>query len=154
MRDEAGVGGELDGDTAFRSPRWAARGHAQTIYPYFLPRPDVVLHRERVETPDGTSGISTGSRACRQRRTARGAVHGLEGGARSHYARNLMFHLASRKWRGVIPHFRGCGGEPNRLPRAYHSGDYEEVGSMLAHIRSRFTARCSRSAYRSGEAPC
>src|SRR2546421_97802 len=40
-------------------------------------------------------------------------------------------------WRGVVPHFRGCGGELNRLPRAYHSGDHEEVGSMLAAIRER-----------------
>jgi len=47
-----------------------------------------------------------------------------------------MHHLAAREWRGVIPHFRGCGGEPNRLPRAYHSGDHEEVGAMLARIRA------------------
>jgi hypothetical protein len=40
-------------------------------------------------------------------------------------------------WRGVIPHFRGCGGELNRLPRAYHSGDHEEIGAMLAAIRAR-----------------
>jgi len=29
---------------------------------------------------------------------------------------------------GSVFHFRGCSGEPNRLPRAYHSGDSEEVG--------------------------
>ncbi len=40
-------------------------------------------------------------------------------------------------WRGVVAHFRGCGGEPNRLPRAYHSGDYAEVGAILAAIRAR-----------------
>jgi predicted alpha/beta-fold hydrolase len=36
-----------------------------------------------------------------------------------------------------VPHFRGCGGKPNRLPRAYHSGDHEEVGAMLAAVRER-----------------
>ena len=129
-------------DAAFQSPPWLPGGHAQTIYPYFLPRPDVPLRRERVETLDGDfwdfDWLDTPADS--------GAplvvlFHGLEGGARSHYARNLMFHLASRKWRGVIPHFRGCGGEPNRLPRAYHSGDFEEIGAMLAHIRSRFDGR-------------
>jgi predicted alpha/beta-fold hydrolase len=37
----------------------------------------------------------------------------------------------------VIPHFRGCSGELNRLPRAYHSGDHEEIGALLTAIRSR-----------------
>jgi uncharacterized protein len=35
-----------------------------------------------------------------------------------------------------VPHFRGCGGAPNRLPRAYHSGDHAEIGAMLAAIRA------------------
>jgi predicted alpha/beta-fold hydrolase len=62
--------------------------------------------------------------------------HGLEGGSASHYARALLAALSTRGWRGVVPHFRGCGGEPNRLPRAYHSGDYADVDAMLAHIRT------------------
>jgi hypothetical protein len=35
-----------------------------------------------------------------------------------------------------VPHFRGCSGEINLAPRAYHSGDHEEVGWMLARFRS------------------
>jgi hypothetical protein len=46
-----------------------------------------------------------------------------------------MAHLAEIGWRGVVPHFRGCSGEPNRLARAYHSGDYAEVGWMLETLR-------------------
>jgi len=34
-----------------------------------------------------------------------------------------------------VPHFRGCSGEINLAPRAYHSGDHEEVGWMLARFR-------------------
>jgi len=133
MRDDAG---HTD-HPPFRSPRWLAGGHAQTIYPYFLPRPEVALRRERVDAPDGDFWDFDWLDA-----PALGGAplvvlfHGLEGGARSQYARNLMHHLALRRWRGVIPHFRGCGGEPNRLPRAYHSGDHAEVGAMLARIRS------------------
>lgn len=59
--------------------------------------------------------------------------HGLEGSSRSHYATALL----SRGRRGVVPHWRGCSGEPNRLARAYHSGDHEELGWMVEAIRAR-----------------
>ena len=62
--------------------------------------------------------------------------HGLEGSSQSHYARSLMAEIQRRNWRGIVPHFRGCGGEPNRLPRAYHSGDTVEIEWMLQRIRN------------------
>jgi hypothetical protein len=46
-----------------------------------------------------------------------------------------MAALHQRGWRGVVPHFRGCSGVPNRLPRAYHSGDSAEVGYILNRLR-------------------
>jgi hypothetical protein len=61
--------------------------------------------------------------------------HGLEGSSRSHYATSLMAALRGRGLRGVVVHFRGCGGEPNRLPRAYHSGDSQEVNWILRRLR-------------------
>jgi len=64
-------------------------------------------------------------------------LHGLEGSSGSHYARAMMAALEARGWRGVVPHFRGCGGELNRMPRAYHSGDHLEAQAMLAAIRAR-----------------
>jgi predicted alpha/beta-fold hydrolase len=62
--------------------------------------------------------------------------HGLEGDSHSVYARYLMAALRQRGWRGVVPHFRGCSGAPNRLPRAYHSGDSAEVGYILHRLRA------------------
>jgi predicted alpha/beta-fold hydrolase len=35
----------------------------------------------------------------------------------------------------AVPHFRGCSGELNWAPRAYHSGDFEEVGWMLSRFQ-------------------
>jgi predicted alpha/beta-fold hydrolase len=55
--------------------------------------------------------------------------------SRGHYASFLMDALGRRGWRGVVPHFRGCSGEPNRLPRAYHSGDSAEIGLVLERLR-------------------
>lgn len=138
----ADVAKPASGSLSYRAPRWLAGGHAQTIWPYRLRRPHVPLRRERVETDDGDfwdfdwlDGPA-----------AAGApvvvlFHGLEGGSHSHYARALLALLARFGWRGVVPHFRGCGGEPNRLPRAYHSGDHEEIGSMLGAIRRSVDAR-------------
>jgi len=36
-----------------------------------------------------------------------------------------------------VPHFRGCSGELNLAPRAYHSGDHEEIEWILARLRDR-----------------
>ncbi|MEO8507525.1 MAG: alpha/beta fold hydrolase [Betaproteobacteria bacterium] len=138
-----------DGGTAhsigpFRGPRWLPGGHAQTIYPYFLARPIIEYRRDRVDTHDGdfwdfdwlvdAPGIAADAPLVV-------LFHGLEGNARSHYSLLLMQHLAARRWRGVVAHFRGCGGAPNLRPRAYHSGDHEEVGAMLAALRARVDPR-------------
>lgn len=61
--------------------------------------------------------------------------HGLEGCSSSHYALALMHDIRSRGLHGVVVHFRGCSGEPNRLPRAYHSGDSAEVDWILRRLR-------------------
>ncbi len=123
----------------YRAPHWLVGGHAQTIWPYFLARPDVRYRRERVVTPDGDFWDFDWVDALSRNDAAPLVVlfHGLEGSSGSHYARTLMAALVAGGWRGVIPHFRGCGGELNLKPRAYHSGDHEEVGAMLAAIRAR-----------------
>ena len=49
--------------------------------------------------------------------------HGLEGSSRSHYAEAFADFAREQGLAYVVPHFRGCGGELNHGPRAYHSGD-------------------------------
>jgi predicted alpha/beta-fold hydrolase len=123
----------------YRSPAWLVGGHLQTIWPYLLRRPAVPVRRERVDTPDGDFWDFDWTPPADARAGAPLVVllHGLEGSSESHYARALLLALAARGWRGVVPHFRGCSGEPNRMPRAYHSGDHEEVHAMLAAVRAR-----------------
>src|SRR5207237_10663514 len=62
--------------------------------------------------------------------------HGLEGSSQSRYSRALMSHVRRRGWRGSVFHFRGCSGEPNRLPRAYHSGDTDEIDWSIRRVKS------------------
>jgi hypothetical protein len=124
---------------AYVAPAWLPGGHVQTIYASLRPRPEMRYRRERADTPDGDFIDFDWLDASGPAGDATPLValfHGLEGDSSSHYARALMSELAEAGWRGVIPHFRGCSGEPNRRPRAYHSGDYTEVAWMLAHIRA------------------
>src|SRR5262245_18169410 len=48
----------------------------------------------------------------------------------------LIRALAASEWRAVVVHFRGCSGEPNRLPRGYHSGDAAEIDWILRRLRA------------------
>jgi len=127
----------------YRAPSWLPGGHAQTIYAAMLiPRPRVDYRRTQWDTPDGDfielDWIDGPVQA-----PLVVLFHGLEGSSRSHYAQSLMHQVRARGWRGVVPHFRGCGGRPNRLPRAYHSGDFREVHWIL-----------ERMAAQAGPAPC
>lgn len=60
--------------------------------------------------------------------------HGLEGNSDSHYARVLMAAARDRGWHGVVPHFRSCSGEMNRLPRFYHLADSDEADWILRRL--------------------
>ena len=65
-------------------------------------------------------------------------LHGLEGSARSGYMVSTSVALAATGVRAVALNFRSCGGEPNRLPRAYHSGDTGDIERALAWMSRRF----------------
>ena len=48
-----------------------------------------------------------------------------------------MNELRLQGIQAVIPHFRGCSGEANRLKRAYHAGDSNEIDWILRRIKER-----------------
>lgn len=129
----------------YAAPWWLGRsvfgGHCQTVYPALLGRPPQLAYaRERWDTtpggkPDGDF-IEVDRLAGGADRPMLVVFHGLEGSSQSPYARNLMHAAAQRGWRALVPHFRGCGGEMNRLPRAYHSGDSAEIDWILRRARA------------------
>ena len=136
----------LTESSRYAAPRWLPGGHAQTLYAALLvPRPRVAYRRERWETPDGDfidlDWVEEPPDASRQPPVATKPplvvlFHGLEGSSRSQYALSLMAEARARGLRGVVVHFRGCSGEPNRLPRAYHSGDAQEIDWILRRLRA------------------
>jgi len=116
-------------------------GHKQTLYAWVKPRrfPRLPAPVERLfqVAPDARVMAHCHWHDRPDRHPTFILLHGLEGSSGSHYARAMMAALEARGWRGVVPHFRGCGGELNRMPRAYHSGDHLEAQAMLAAIRAR-----------------
>jgi len=133
----------LDGSLAgYRPPRWLPGGHLQTIWAAKLaqacplgPRP--VFTRERWTTPDGDFVDVDFLPAPAAQAPLLVLFHGLEGSSASAYALAFAQAASARGWGFALPHFRGCSGELNLAPRAYHSGDFEEVGWMLQRLRAR-----------------
>lgn len=61
-------------------------------------------------------------------------IHGLEGSSRRRYVRSACRELLCRGIRPVAVSLRGCSGEPNRLPRFYHSGETGDPAHVLARL--------------------
>jgi uncharacterized protein len=132
----------------YQAPWWLPGGNLQTIWPAlyarrgFGERPH--YRRERWTTPDGdfldVDWLEKASTSpARTDAPLLVLFHGLEGSSRSHYAEAFADFAQERGLAFVVPHFRGCGGELNAGPRAYHSGDHEEIAWILARLRARHT---------------
>lgn len=141
------------------APCWLPGGHLQTIWPALYARrhhgPPPRWRRERWSTPDGdfvdadwlldespaaAAALEAAAPDAQGTRSARPLLvlfHGLEGSSRSHYCLAFADWARAHGWAVVVPHFRGCSGELNLAPRAYHSGDHAEIGWMLTQARAR-----------------
>ncbi|HEY9066556.1 MAG TPA: alpha/beta fold hydrolase [Burkholderiaceae bacterium] len=128
----------------YRAPRWLIGGNAQTIWPALFSKrhlgAEPVFKRERWNTPDGDF-IDVDWLGDDADAPLLVLFHGLEGSSASHYAQAFGYWAREQGWRYAVPHFRGCSGEMNLLPRAYHSGDYEEIGWILAQVRAAHRGR-------------
>jgi len=149
---------------SYVAPRWLPGPHAQTIWPAVIaPRAQVRYQRVRWSTPDGdfidvdfalgqtsadaipgTGADDLATQALGSRDDERPLLvlfHGLEGNSSSHYATAMMAAALHRGWRAAVVHFRGCSGEPNLAPRAYHSGDSDEIDWVLRRFSDQLARR-------------
>ncbi len=133
---------------SYRAPPWLPGGNLQTIWAATRARRHAgsaapTFNRERWTTPDADF-IDVDH--LRRPDTAAPAqhhlvlFHGLEGSSASAYAQAFGSLALQRGWAYSVPHFRGCSGELNLAPRAYHSGDFEEIGWILRQLRQRSSA--------------
>ncbi|MDD2926250.1 alpha/beta fold hydrolase [Rhodoferax sp.] len=130
------------------APWWLPGGHAQTIWPALWARHahpvpksgEITYRRERWTAPDGDF-IDLDWLAAPPASTLLVLFHGLEGSSSSHYALAFAAFAQRQGFNYVVPHFRGCSGEINRAPRAYHSGDFEEIDWILKRLRQQHPGR-------------
>lgn len=120
------------------APKWLPGGNLQTIWPALYSRRVLgatpLYRRERWSTPDGDF-IDVDFLQAPPSQTLLVMFHGLEGSSASHYAQAFAEFARVQGFNYAVPHFRGCSGELNHGPRAYHSGDFEEIGWILARMR-------------------
>ncbi len=119
----------------YRPPFPFTSGHLQTIYPTLFRRTPLTNPvRERLDTPDGDfldidwhkSGTGEVNRLAI-------ISHGLEGNGRKKYPLGMARHLTEAGWDVICLNFRCCSGEPNLLPRFYHSGVTDDLHTVIEH---------------------
>ncbi|WP_416306822.1 hydrolase [Neptunicella sp. SCSIO 80796] len=123
----------------FKPAWWAKNRHIQTIWPRYLQRRQKVsLTSQRLELPDGDFVDLSWTPKPTNSKGIAVLFHGLEGSARSHYARDMLAVMAQKGWHAVLMHFRGCSDSPNRLQRAYHSGDTGDALYLLKWLSEKY----------------
>lgn len=136
------------------APAWLPGGNLQTIWAArFARRFDgvaPVYRRERWPTPDDDFiDVDWREDPLQERKGAAAPgpatavplivlFHGLEGSSASHYAQAFAAFAQANGLAFAVAHFRGCSGELNLAPRAYHSGDYTEIDWILRRFRSQY----------------
>lgn len=125
--------------SSFKPAWWLANPHVQTIYPTLVNHAKAPIDsNERIELPDGDfidlawaqNGLSPESPLVV-------LLHGLGGGVHSPYVPGLLRAFNKIGFRGVLMHFRGASEEPNRLPKAYHSGETHDLHYIIEFLAER-----------------
>jgi uncharacterized protein len=126
----------------YRAPAWLPGGQIQTIWPALYSQSHAgskpEFSRERWKSPDDDFiDIDFSTHLVQPGRPMLVLFHGLEGSSKSHYAQAFAHWAAQCGLPYAVPHFRGCSGEINLQPRAYHSGDFEEIDWILRRVKAR-----------------
>lgn len=106
--------------------------HFQTLIPYLTRKVQLAYTRERIDTPDNDfldldwSTVGS-SKICI-------LLHGLEGDSSKSYVKGMAKALNQRGLDAIAMNYRGCSGEPNKLPTAYHSGKTDDIDLVLKHL--------------------
>ncbi len=121
----------------FKPAWWLPGPHLQTLWnPMCRKPPQLARTRERLWLADGDF-LDLDWHGPHEAQTPLVLVlHGLTGSSSSLYVLGLQQALAARGWASVALNWRGCSGEPNLLPRGYHSGASEDLAETVAHLRA------------------
>lgn len=123
--------------TAFRPAIGLANPHLQTLWgPLWRKLPDLPRTRERLWLSDGDFLDLDWHGPHQPAAPLVMVLHGLTGSSSSPYVKGLQQALQHGGWASVAVNWRGCSGEPNLLPRSYHSGASEDLAEVVSHLRA------------------
>ncbi|WP_062265860.1 hydrolase [Endozoicomonas arenosclerae] len=131
----------MSATSLFQPNFWISGPHRQTLWSPLVRKSQVPERtRERLNLEDGDF-LDLDWCGSHQDSPLVILLHGLTGSSNSKYILGLQHQLLERNWQSVAVNFRSCSGEPNRLPRSYHSGDSKELESILNVMSRRFPGR-------------
>jgi predicted alpha/beta-fold hydrolase len=120
--------------SGFKPLFYLSNRHLQTILSNVIHPPFPTVTKQRLELEDGDF-IDLLWSETRAPQTLL-ILHGLEGSIHSAYAKRILNYCNRHQIAAVLMHFRGCGGEPNRLLRGYHSGETGDLRQVIEHLKS------------------
>nr|WP_029404814.1 hydrolase [Stutzerimonas stutzeri] len=124
-------------DHPFTPAWWLPGGHLQTLWnPLCRRAPLLQRRRERLWLADGDFIDLDWHGPQDPEAPLVLILHGLTGSSNSLYVLGLQQTLAGRNWASVAINWRGCSGEPNLLPRAYHSGASDDLTEVTIHLQA------------------
>ncbi len=118
----------------YRAPFLFRNRHLLTIYPsLFRKVSGVDYQRSRITTADDDfidlDFSTTGSRHIVI------ILHGLEGNSYRKYMLGMAAAFNKNNFDTVAMNFRGCSGAPNKRLRFYHSGETEDLDTVVQYVK-------------------
>ena len=124
--------------STYKAPALLHNGHVQTMIGAFLRRRhQTAFDHDRLELDDGDFLDLRWLRQGRDRLVI--LSHGLEGNAEQGYVRGMAAAANAASWDALAWNFRGCGDDPNRLVRLYHSGATEDLKPVIEHAAASYS---------------
>jgi hypothetical protein len=125
--------------STFKPAWWLSNPHAQTVYPTLVRNEIVPIDKhERIELADGDFiDLAWAINGLKSNSPLIVFIHGLGGDLNSKYVSGQITAYNRAGWRAVFMHLRGASHEANRLPKAYHSGETNDLNSILQLLTQR-----------------
>ncbi len=123
-------------ESTFHPPKWLSSCHLQTILPVLSnSHTTTTLRHELIDLPDGDFlHLTWADENLNYEAPLVILLHGIAGNLNSHYIRRVFNVIHKAGYRSVLVHFRGAGGSPNRMPKAYHSGTTDDLNYIINYF--------------------
>lgn len=120
----------------YKAPLLLRNRHLQTIFPTLFRKVRAPQYtRTRIATQDNDFLDLDFSRVGSERLIV--ILHGLEGNTDRMYMRGMVSIFNEGGYDTVCMNFRGCSGEMNEALRFYHSGETDDLHTVIEHLANK-----------------